>query len=60
MSPPIAMQILSSMRVILGEDGTQDGIDLHSIYWYVRCITRMYHVRVQYELMCSQDCIDCV
>lgn len=25
MSPPVAQQIISSMRIIMGEDGTSDG-----------------------------------
>jgi len=26
MSPPIAQQIISSMRIIMGEDGTDEGL----------------------------------
>ena len=34
MSPPVAMQILSSMKIIMGEDGTDEG-NLKNDYCFI-------------------------
>ena len=38
MSPPVAMQVISSMKIIMGEDGTDEG-NLQNNYCFIICFT---------------------
>ena len=38
MSPPVAQQIISSMRIIMGEDGTDEGYYYYSQFYSLKSL----------------------
>ena len=50
MTAPVALQILTSMKIIMGEDGTNEGMQLECV-----CVMYMYALYVRVNELCVFD-----